>query len=430
MNTSVRLTSRRDCRFLVAALCAVYFCSYFSRLNYTTVIAEIVASEGILKSDAALATTACFITYGIGQLFSGWLGDRISPKWLIFTGLASTALVNFLLPLWPRIGVMVTLWALNGFAQSLLWPPMMRLMAGYLDAVWIERGCVRTSMASSAATILLYLLAPLILRLGGWRGVFRIAVALAGCAALAWLLALTAFEKRHGAVPVGAAPAKESPAPAKESPAAQSGLAGLSMKTLIFGEGLLFVMLGIIMQGTLRDGVTTWLPSYLSEVFQLETGSSILSSVIIPIFSILSFQVCAFLHRRFFPNEVLFSAGLFGAGILLSLAMAALFTASAAGSALLAALLTACMHGINLMLICNLPARFAASGRVSLISGILNACTYIGSALSTYGFALIAQSVGWRAVVVCWAGICAVGLAACLAAARRCRSVLRADACP
>ena len=73
MNASVRLTSRRDCHFLVAALCAVYFCSYFSRLNYATVIAEIVAREGILISDAALATTACFITYGIGKLFCVFL---------------------------------------------------------------------------------------------------------------------------------------------------------------------------------------------------------------------------------------------------------------------------------------------------------------------------------------------------------------------
>ena len=105
--------------------------------------------------------------------------------------------------------------------------------------------------------------------------------------------------------------------------------------------------------------------------------------------------------------------------------MAALYTASAPASALLAALLTAAMHGTNLMLICNLPARFAASGKVSLLTGMLNACTYVGSALSTYVFALIAQSAGWRATVVCWAGVCLCGAAACLIAARRCRSLLQ-----
>lgn len=311
---------------------------------------------------------------------------------------------------------MVVLWGLNGFAQALLWPPMMRLMTAYFDPVWVERGCVRTSIASSSATVLLYLCAPPILRLGGWRAVFRVSAFLAAATAVLWLLFMNAFEKKHGSAPTGPLPTVQD---GKKAPAK------FSMKTMIFGEGLLFVMLAIVLQGILRDGVTTWLPSYLIEVFSLETGSSILSSVVIPLFSIFSFPVCAFLHRRFFRNEALFSAGLFGFGLILSLAMAALYTASAPASALLAALLTAAMHGTNLMLICNLPARFAASGKVSLLTGMLNACTYVGSALSTYVFALIAQSAGWRATVVCWAGVCLCGAAACLIAARRGRSLLR-----
>ena len=104
--------------------------------------------------------------------------------------------------------------------------------------------------------------------------------------------------------------------------------------------------------------------------------------------------------------------------------MAALFTASAACSVLLAAALTGCMHGVNMMLICNLPARFAATGKVSLISGVLNACTYIGSALSTYVFALAAQRFGWRVPVLCWAGVCVLGAAACTLGGPRCRRML------
>lgn len=416
MTAPSRLTDPKPCHLLVAALCAVYFSGYFARLNYATVIAEIVAAEGILKSSAALCTTACFITYGVGQLLSGFLGDRVSPKLLIFSGLGASALFNFLMPFCPGIGFMVVLWGLNGLAQALLWPPMMRLMTAYFDPVWVERGCVRTSIASSSATVLLYLCAPPILRLGGWRAVFRVSAFLAAATAVLWLLFMNAFEKKHGSAPTGPLPAAQD---GKKAPAK------FSMKTMIFGEGLLFVMLAIVLQGILRDGVTTWLPSYLIEVFSLETGSSILSSVVIPLFSIFSFPVCAFLHRRFFRNEAIFSAGLFGFGLILSLAMAALYTASAPASALLAALLTAAMHGINLMLICNLPARFAASGKVSLLTGMLNACTYVGSALSTYVFALIAQSAGWRATVVCWAGVCLCGAAACLIAARRCRSLLQ-----
>ena len=399
---------------LIAMLGIVYFTSYISRLDYATVLAEIVVSEGILKSEAALATTACFITYGVGQLISGWLGDRVSSKWLIAFGLLLTGSMNLLMPHCGTVSGMVGVWAVNGFAQAMLWPPMVKIMAGYLDGNRYEKATVTISMASSAATILLYLISPLVIRASGWRGVFRIASTLAFTVGVLWALAMTCFEKKYGAIrPRAARPAAES----------VKSAAGVPLGTLILREGLLFVMIAIILQGILRDGITTWLPSYLVEVFRLETGSSILSSVIIPVFSMASFQLCAAVNRRFFKHEIRFSTLLFVLGIGFSGLMALLFTASAACSALLAALLTACMHGINLMLICNLPGRFAATGKVSTISGVLNACTYVGSAISTYGFALIAQSLGWRATVLCWAAVCVLGALTCVAARRKTASL-------
>ena len=269
-------------------------------------------------------------------------------------------------------------------------------------------------MAANVATILLYLLSPLMIRLGGWRSVFVLSATLAATVGLLWIVVMTRFEQRCGVISSTRSGAK------KEDPEAASGV---SVPHLIVAEGILFVMIAIVMQGILRDGVTTWLPSYLVEVFHLETGSSILSSVVIPIFSVISFQFFAWVNNRFFRNEIRCSAVLFGIGMVLSAAMAALFTASAAISALLAAMLTACMHGINLMLICNLPARFAHTGKVSMISGVLNSCTYIGSALSTYGFALVAQNFGWRTTVVCWIMICLIGVIACVTAQKMCRNL-------
>lgn len=451
-----RLNGAGACRQVLALLCTVYFAAYSARLNYAAVLAEILVSEHYTKAAAGLVTTAGFVAYGAGQLFSGWLGDRVSPRRLIFLGLAATAAFNVLLPLCPGPGEMTAVWGLNGLAQSLLWPPMVRLMAGYYDPVWFDRGCIVTSVASSAATVALYLIAPGLIVLGSWRLVFFVSAALAGTAALVWLFAMRAFEKKHGAVPVGTAArlgageaAENGAGEAAENDAgkiagngaggaaesgaggaAESGAAGRpgdtagpSLAGLIFRDGLLFAMLAIVLQGILRDGVTTWLPSYLVEVYSLGAGSSILTSVVIPLFSIVSFWACSALNRKVFRNEIVCSAALFGAGFVLSAAMAALFGASAALSALLAALLTACMHGVNLMLICNLPARFASTGYVSTISGVLNACTYVGSALSAWGFALIAQAAGWRLTVVCWALVCAAGAAACLAARRRTRAL-------
>jgi OPA family glycerol-3-phosphate transporter-like MFS transporter len=88
---------------------------------------------------------------------------------------------------------------------------------------------------------------------------------------------------------------------------------------------------------------------------------------------------------------------------------------NAALSVFFSALLTGCMHGVNLILICMLPAFFRDTGKVSTISGVLNACTYVGSALSTYGTALLTEEFGWSVTLVLWVGIATAGAVICFA---------------
>jgi OPA family glycerol-3-phosphate transporter-like MFS transporter len=80
---------------------------------------------------------------------------------------------------------------------------------------------------------------------------------------------------------------------------------------------------------------------------------------------------------------------------------------------LLMGVIVACMHGINLMLITVVPKRFVKTGKVSTVSGILNACTYVGASASTYGFAVLAERFGWDFTLLSWLLISAAGAAVC-----------------
>ena len=77
------------------------------------------------------------------------------------------------------------------------------------------------------------------------------------------------------------------------------------------------------------------------------------------------------------------------------------------------AVLVGAMHGVNLMLICMVPAFYKNTGKISLVSGLLNSCTYVGSAISTYGIALLTDGVGWSVTVGIWALIAFLGGAVC-----------------
>ena len=167
-------------RILIGFCVAAYFVSYITRINYGTVLLEIVNSEGITKMSASMAVTGSFVTYGIGQLISGWLGDRIKPRYLMFIGLMVSAGMNVCVPLFSRPAAMLVFWCINGFAQALMWPPMVRLLSDYLDQDTYKKSCVWVSWGSFAGTIFLYLFAPVCIVWKGWRSLFFLC---AGCAA-------------------------------------------------------------------------------------------------------------------------------------------------------------------------------------------------------------------------------------------------------
>ena len=185
-----------------------------------------------------------------------------------------------------------------------------------------------------------------------------------------------------------------------------------------FSALLLFVMLAIVLQGMLRDGVTTWMPSLIADTYHMSNSASILTGVVLPVFGIICFRAAEQLYRLSPDNPVkcsgmIFALGTVSAGVLY-------FTSgkNAALTVFCSALLTGCMHGVNLLLICMVPPYYKNRGGVSAISGVLNSSTYIGSSISTYGIAAIADRFGWHTTVFMWIIIAAAGSIVCFACVR------------
>ncbi len=369
-----------------------YFISYVTRINYGTIVSEMVTATGLAKSELSHALTGCAITYGVGQLISGYFGDKIRPKLLISLGLSVTIAMNILIPVCLYPWQMVVVWCINGFAQAFMWPPMVKLMTALLTAEEYALGSVRVSWGSSFGTMFMYLAAPLIIMLGGWKYVFIVS-------AVMGIAGLVIWNKLCPDVEVINQKKKE----AKDA----------SKNKFSFPIILVFVMAGIALQGILRDGVQTWMPSYISETFSLGNEIAILTGFVLPIFSILCHQSASILYRKVFPNPMTCSAVIFGVSTLSAFALWLFPDTNPAISVALSAVLTGCMHGVNLILICMVPAYFANTGRVAMISGTLNACTYIGSAVSNYLFPVISENYGWSATVLLWVVVAAGGTAIC-----------------
>ena len=71
------------------------------------------------------------------------------------------------------------------------------------------------------------------------------------------------------------------------------------------------------------------------------------------------------------------------------------------------------------MLISTVPKFFKRWGNVSTVSGMLNCCTYIGSAASTYGIALLSERFGWNMTLALWILVAALGFLLCVVGIRK-----------
>lgn len=418
MNTEIIKPNKNQARtaaLFLGGLCSlVYFTSYLSRYTFTVCIAEMTGTGLLTKEQAGLAAMMLFIFYGTGQTVSGILGDRFPAERLILVGLCGAAASNLILPLIISYPIAVAaLWGLNGFCQSMFWPPIIKLTASFLSKEHYNSVTLAVSIAAHAANILLYLLAALCIgSLGDWRVVFAIALGLCIFTSVIWTVGFGKFQKRFG-TQLARLPEKsavDSPAPKEEKKS------GKALFSAVIGSGALILLIGIILQGALKEGVTAWLPSFISDSYGESTSDAVLKSVAIPIFSIICLFSAGRLYKKLFKNEAVGAAVMFGLGTAMAAVIAFVPSLPTMLIIICAAILTASMHGVNLFLIAYLPARFSAYGRTSTVSGITNSCAYIGCAVYTYGVALLTDAYGWTATSISWLIIPLCGVLSCVIA--------------
>lgn len=391
MSDMREITDRKRVHALTLLFTITYMVSYITRINYGAIISAMVKETGIAKSLLSISLTGSFITYGAGQIISGYYGDKHQPKTLVFLGLLVTSAMNTMITFCKTPYQMVIVWCINGFAQALMWPPIVRLITYLFTSEDYKKASVRISWGSSLGTILIYLIAPLLLSFFSWKSVFLSSSLCGVCMALFWhkFCPKILEEKR------------------------QQNYTTQNKTPSLFTPLILSIMLAIMLQGALRDGVTTWMPSYISETYHLSSNLSILTGVILPVFGILCFQIASYLYRKIFVNPLQCAAVIFGTGTLAALILRLFSGHTAVVSVLFSAVLTGCMHGVNLILICMVPPYFKKYGNVSMVSGILNSSTYVGSAISTYGIALLSEHYGWNVTLLLWFMIAATGTVLC-----------------
>lgn len=373
----------------------VYFFSYAMRLDYSASLVSIVSDLKITNTMASAAVTGSFITYGVGQVICGFIGDKISPVKMITAAMIGTIAVNLAVSFCSSIVLITFFWCINGVCQAMLWPPLTRFVSEQVGTEKYSDAITLVGLSASVGTIFVYLFVPVVLELTVWRNVFR-------CMAVFGVIMMLIWSYVTRNLPMGKA---EAAVKAKDDKT-------ISVWGLISLAGLIPIFLTIALQGTLRDGIQTWLPSLVNEQFGLSESSSVLSTAVLPVLSMVSVLISNAIYHRL-RNELKTAAIMFLIAFIATVPMGLGLKMPAIVTVVSASLISGCMHGVNHMLISLIPKSFLKYGMVSTFSGILNAFTYIGASVSSYGFAAVADNFGWNAVLVCWCFIALLGTLIC-----------------
>ena len=399
----------------IAACWMAYSFSYIGRLNFSASMADITSSGVLLKSQAGAVTTGFFICYGCGQFLSGMLGDRINPRYLVFAGLVCSSLINFGIAMGPPLWFMIVLWSLNGFAQSLLWAPICKIVSDRVSSNRRQKACTALATTMAGGTLMAYILSAVLINAFGWKAAFISGSSATLLAAVVWITVTTKIEHeadKNGIVEEIEVKHEEEgeEVPHEEIPT------GLWQLLCVSGLTILALVGGV--QGVLKDCMSTWVPTFIEDMFNMGSVISILTGAFLPIFG---FFGPIFTNKLMMKTRdelsSLFILFLISSGCLAMLALFGRF--SIAISIVALALTYACSLGQNMILIGTLPMYFSKLGKVSTITGTMNALCYVTTAAVSWIVGVLVDRTGWTIVMAGWFVLSALAAVGTLFAKRR-----------
>src|SRR4051794_16559233 len=105
-----------------------YAAYYLVRNNIPVVTKELHNLLGYDESQIGDLMAVTALTYGLSKFLMGSVSDRSDARKFLAAGLLLTALCNFAFGACGNYYVHMFIWALNGFAQGMGWPPCGRVM--------------------------------------------------------------------------------------------------------------------------------------------------------------------------------------------------------------------------------------------------------------------------------------------------------------
>ena len=371
----------------------LYTLAYLNRMNLAPALDSLIQAFQLTPSQAGWLPTAFAVTYAIGQMVNGALIDRLDPLRHMLISSIGSALCNLLIGRAEQFGSLLFICVLNGAFQSMMWTPIVQMIALYFEPHKQKKANMMASLTLIVGHLGAWALSGFLCRILTWRACFIVP----GILTFPVLIAVFCVFR-------GVTHGRSSKSIRRTKHGHRDGPTLFSIFTR---SGFSLIILASLSFGFVRDGIMNWAPSLLDMMAPGKGTDSVLLSLIIPVIDAFGMLVSYILQvRSQIRNRQLSGSFLLLSGVFCLLLM---MVHNLASVALLMGLACACYSGIAPVINTLIPLEYEPEKVVGLTAGIIDSSIYLGSALTGVCSGFVYEMFGMRSLFLSWACIAVLG---------------------
>ncbi len=376
-----------------------YMISYIGKLGYTANIQNFIEDYGTTKLIAGYASSAFFLCYGAGQFINAMFCEKVNSIKIVSLSLVISSVFSIALFFIRNMIVITVLWGLNGLIMSTLWCNIVKITTQIKDEKYLKKSIVALSMTVPVGTLITYGLSALLTSLGIWKIYFIISFAVVLGGGVIFYFFTTKASKDVERLYV----------PNKENSSTDNTEEETREKKSFwkfFAVAIIPLFLIIVFGAVIKDGIQTWMPTFLKENYEMPTYFSILITLILPLVGVFSAILGKWSIYKF-KNEFIVGFLIFVISALFVVLFMMLGAYSVAIAIIIFAILSFLTHASNSVFTSVVPIFYKDKIKSGQGAGILNGFAYVGSTLSSFALGGVVDSYGWNVFIYVLLG-CAV----------------------
>lgn len=401
-----KLNKDLQAAILLGSMCSIaYFAVYIAR-NVLSAVTPQMIGDGYSEKFIGSISSLYFVTYAVGQLINGAIGDKIKARWMICIGLLGAGLTNFSFAVFGDKRLAATIaYAATGFFLSMIYAPLVKVVGENTKHIYAVRCNVGFTFASFLGSPTAGLLAAIPILT--WQNTFTISSSILGSMAVICFIFFITLE-RKGIIKTN--PKTETDSSVKNE--------SKSYKILFKYQIIKYSFVSII-TGILRTSVVFWLPTYINQYLSFSDRDSAkiytVATLVISLTTFITIFIYELLGRKM--NLTLFI--MFVSSTVFFILVSLIPQSIPILNIIIMILAIMSSNGAATIMWSVYCPSLSETGLISTATGYLDFLSYMAAAIANIIFANAVKTIGWNNLLLVWLGIVFTGLLVALPIKRK-----------